>query len=122
MLVDDFVMRQIQKLAEMLAAIARAPAGALPEGMQDDLREAYRALLGMDPEDLELLDDAALARTLRSRAERDALVELCAIDAELRARSGDPSGARRCLDRALGLAAPDDPRAAGWRARRDALG
>ncbi len=122
MLVDDFVMRQIQKLAEMLAAIARAPAGARPEGMQDDLREAYRALLGMDPEDLELLDDAALARTLRGRAERDALVELSEIDAELRARIGDASGARRRLDRALALAAPDDPRADGWRARRDALG
>ena len=110
MLVDDFIMRQIQKIADMLAAIARAPVGSLPEGAEQDLRDVYRDLLGMDPDDVEMLDDETLLRALRTDAEKEALVDLLRVHAEVCARTDDLGGARRRLARAIGLMPEGDAR------------
>ena len=122
MLVDDFIMRQIQKIADMLAAIARAPSGAVPEGAEEDLRDVYRDLLGMDPDDVEMLDDETLLRALRTPEERAALVDLLRAHAEVSARTADLAGARSRLARAIGLMPEDDARLEGALTRLAALG
>ena len=76
MLVDDFVMRQIQKIGDMLAALAGSPSDALPEGVYDEIDDAYRNLLGMDADLADALDAETLLRGLNDSRERDALVEL----------------------------------------------
>lgn len=119
MLVDDFVMRQVQKIAEMLAAIAGSPHARPPEGVLDQIRQAYRDLLGMDVDLADLLGADALVAGLRSERERDALVDLTLAHAEVCARRDDAAGARARLTRALALMREDDLRVAGALARLD---
>lgn len=122
MLVDDFVMRQIQKIGDMLAAIAGSPSGRLPEGMLDQILDAYRDLLGMDPDLADMLDAETVLRGLHSDRERDALVDLTLAHAEVCARSDDPAGARRRFARALAFMREDDARIRGALERLDAMG
>jgi len=121
MLVDDFVLRQIQQIADMLAALAGSPSDALPDGALDEIDDAYRNLLGMDPDLADALDAETLLRGLNDARERDALVDLTLAHAEAQARSGDPEAARSRLLRALAFMQDDDARAAQTIARYDAL-
>ena len=49
MLFDDYVLRQIQKIGELIAAVAAKASGRVIEDVDAELAEAYRALLGMEP-------------------------------------------------------------------------
>lgn len=121
MLVDDFVMRQIQKIADMCTAIAGAPSGELPEGVFEELDDAYRNLLGMDRDMVASFDTETLMRSVHGPRELDALIDLTLAHAELQARSGDAPGAGRLFDRALAMMDDGDARAEAALTRRAAL-
>jgi len=122
MLVDDFVLRQIQKIGDMLSALAGSPSDRLPEGALDEIEDAYRNLLGMDADLADALDAETLLRGLNGARERDALIDLTLAHAEAQARAGDVEGARSRLLRAMTFMHDDDARAARVLSRYDALG
>jgi hypothetical protein len=86
MLREDFVMRMIRQLAEVIARIA----GFTREGKHDDaaaaLEEAYRSHLGMPKSMVDRLDAETVARTLG--AEKSMIVAAL-LDAEATMHGAD---------------------------------
>ena len=115
--VDDFLLRQIQQIADLVAAIARSPHGQLPDDLFAQIDQAYRDLLGLDSDLVDSLDTESLRRTLHDERERDALIDLLLAHAEASARIGDVSGAARRLDTAIALMREADTRAETANAR-----
>ena len=107
---DDFVMRQIQQIADLVTAIASTPGDELPEEVFQRIDDAYRGL-GLDSDLVETLDAASLGTMLNSEQERDALVDLLCAHAEASVFSNDRAGATRRLERAIALMPEGDPRA-----------
>ena len=112
-LVDDFILRQIQKIADLVAAIAGSPHGRLPEGLLAQIRQAYADLLGMDADLVDSFDAETLRRSLHTPEEHDALIDLLLAHAEVSARQGDEEGAARRLAKAIALMPGDDARRPG---------
>lgn len=107
---DDFVLRQIQQIANLVAAIARSPGGVLPEGLLAKIDEAYRDL-GLDRDLVDSLDSESLRRTLHDDRELDALIDLLLAHAEASAQSEDLPGATRRMAKAVALMVEGDARA-----------
>lgn len=111
-LVDDYILRQIEKIAAFLEALASAPGeDPPPPAILDQIGDVYRSLVGMSPSDVEAMDPETVLRTLHGPAERDALIDLTLAHAEASARLGDHDGARRRFFRAVLYMHEQDPRA-----------
>ncbi len=93
MLVDDYVMRQIQKIAELCAALVAS--GDPPEALEVQIADAYRALTGLPADMIDRLDGASLAGLVSGPEAARALAELLRADAERMAHEGDGDGAAR---------------------------
>jgi len=96
---DDWLQRQIQQIADAIAHIAGASAGATEE-VDDLLDDAYGKLLGPHREFLNAVDPATLAHLLGDPARIRALAELTALEMQ---RTDDPATAARLRHRGLGL-------------------
>lgn len=105
MLFDDYIMRQVQKVGELLAMISAGARGQVDPGIDEALQEAYRALLGLDAGLAESLSPSSLLRMLHEPDTRRALVELVAAHGDLCLQRGDVDGAARRWRRALALLA-----------------
>ncbi len=111
MIVDDFILRQIQQIANLLAAVAGSPHGLLPDGLLEQIEGAYGDLLGLDHDLADSFDAATLGRMLHGERERDALIDLLLAHAEASARTDDVTGATRRLAKAIALMPDGDERA-----------
>ncbi len=110
MFFDDYLLRQIKQIADLALALAARKSGQSYEDLDSQLREAYRSLLGMDPELVDPLSAESLARLLGDPDQVRALALLCRAHGDLCASRGDQSGARRRFEKALALLAfADDP-------------
>lgn len=110
MLFDDYVLKQIQKIAELVAAIAGRAAGRSHVDVDGELAAAYRELLGMEGELADRMDPASLARLLGDAERVRALALLLRAHGDLLASREDALGAERLHRRALALLdSADDP-------------
>lgn len=99
MLTDDFVMRQIQKIAELCAALVES--GDPPDGLEGDIADAYQALTGLPATMIDRLDGASLAGLVSGPEAAAALAELLVADATRLEKEGDSErAARRTLSAA----------------------
>lgn len=117
MFVDDFVLRQIQQIANLVAAVAGSAHGLLPEGILAQIEATYAELLGLDGDLVDSLDAATLGRMLHTDEERDGLIDLLLAHAEASARSDEVCGATRRIAKALALMPEGDARAEAANAR-----
>jgi hypothetical protein len=104
-LFDDYILRQIQKVGELLAMIAAGARGQVDPGIDDALEDAYRALLGLDAGLADSLSPSSLLRMLHEPDTRRVLVELVAAHGDLCLQRDDVAGAVRRWRRALALLA-----------------
>ncbi len=110
MLFDDYVMRQVRKIAELIAAIGTGTAGKTHEELDDRLAAAYQSLLGMQPEMADMMAADTWARMLADSASIRAAAELLIAHGDLRASREDHAGAWRRWEKALALLDhADDP-------------
>lgn len=103
MLFDDYVLRQIKKIAELCAAITSRASGQTYEDVDGELASAYQSLLGMQPEMAERLSGASLARMLGDPQQIRAAALLLKAHGDLKVSREDPSGAARLWEKALAL-------------------
>ena len=107
-LFDDYILRQVQKVAELVAAVARKASGQPVEEHEVDdqqVAEAYRALGGLDGELVLALTAGSVVANLGDDDSALALVELLTAHGDLRHLRGDEDGARRRWDKALAVLA-----------------
>lgn len=109
MLFDDYVMRQIQKIGELAAAITARSTGQDHVNVDGELAEAYRALVGMEREMVDRLGPESLARLLGEPRQITALALLMQADGDLCAAREQPDEARRRWERGLALLGEQDP-------------
>jgi hypothetical protein len=109
-LFDDYFLKQIQKIAEFVAALAAKASGRNYADVEADLDEAYRAVLGMNAAMADRLSAGTLAGLLRDAREVRALALLVKTHGDVSASCGDPDAARVRWEKALAiLAHGDDP-------------
>ncbi len=110
---DDFVLRAVRQIAQVLARIM----GLRQEGRQEEadreLDDLYRGLVPFDPDLLELLDTRTLASMIADPARLRALCQVLLFDGDGAAERGARERARRKWRRALellehGLPVPTD--------------
>lgn len=101
MLFDDYVLRQIQKIAELVAAIAARTSGQGHADVDAELAEAYRSLLGMEREMADRLSPESLARLLGEPRQVKALALLMKAHGDLCEAREQTSAALRLRERAL---------------------
>ena len=101
MLVDDYVMRQIRKIAELCAALVAS--GEPVAGLEEEIADAYRSLTGLPGEMIDRLDGASLARMARGPEAARALGDLLVADGDRMAHAGDVLGAARRFQTAVEL-------------------
>lgn len=98
---DDWLHREIQKLADAIAKVMDARTG--PTEQQDlAIDQAYDAILGPHRDFLGMVDEATLAGLLADEERVRALIELTALDA---ARKPDPRDSERLRARGRRLLA-----------------
>jgi hypothetical protein len=102
---DDYLLRAIEQLSQAIARIVRALRGGDAEQAEQELSQAYDALLGGDRIFLDMVDAATLANLLGSPAKVRVLARLSALEAELARGRGDDALAERLKQRAHALAA-----------------
>jgi hypothetical protein len=107
MLIDDYVMRQVRKIAELIASLGTGAAGKTYDDAEAELAEAYRAALGMDPAMAERFSGASLARMLGDPALVTAYARLLVAHGDLCRSRGDEVGARMKWERASELGVED---------------
>lgn len=99
MLRDDHVMRMVRQLAAALARIAGLRKAALLDQAEQELREAFASLGGIDPRLAEEGDPAVLLPLVQDPRRREALARLLeereAIRAARREAAGKAPPARR---------------------------
>ena len=100
---DDFMLRQLKQLVELVAAALRLKQPEDEERAQAEIDDLYRRLLNMDRTLFETLDAASVARLLgdADRALHVALV--MHAEAQLWESQGEQARARRRGQRALRL-------------------
>lgn len=109
MLFDDYVLKQIQKIAQLVAGIATRGAGPSEEDLEAELASAHRDLVGLDPALADRMDVASLARLLGDAERVRALALLTQARGDLGA-AHDPHAASRLYERAWSLLdRADDP-------------
>jgi hypothetical protein len=86
---DDFVLRMVRKLAQMVAAVLGAAAAGKHEEAEQALEEGYQAALGPHRPMLDLLDGASLASLLEGPEHVRALGQLCEAESQLRSQQGN---------------------------------
>ena len=99
MLFDDFMMRQIRKIADLVAAIAASSSGLDLGDIEERIAEAYRSL-GLDRSMVFTFDGASLARMAGDPEAGRALVDLMVAHAQAREVAGDLPAATALLRRA----------------------
>ncbi|HEY8430691.1 MAG TPA: hypothetical protein VIL20_20065 [Sandaracinaceae bacterium] len=104
MLFDDYVLRQVQKVAELIAAIGARASGQAYADVDAELADAYRSLLGMEREMADRLAPASLARMLGDPRQVDALARLLTAHGDLCQAREQLGAALRLWERALELA------------------
>jgi hypothetical protein len=105
---DDFVLRQIRLIVEMIAKLIEKlmraePAEVDREKVRQSIDDAYKRLLNMDRQLFETLDVSNLARMLRDPDRIEHTVRLMQAEGDLLRACGDQSAADRRYRRALGL-------------------
>ena len=105
MLFDDYILRQVRQVGELMAAISAGARGKVAPGIDEALREAYRALLGLDAGLADSLSPSSLLRMLHEPDTRRALVELVTAHGDLCLQRDDAEGAVRRWRRAVALLA-----------------
>ena len=119
MLREDYLMRLIEQVADVLAQIAGHERKREYEVAIDEAGRAWDELLGVPRAVVEVTDSATLAELLRDPAKIRAASQLLAAEARVTKGRGDPLGAavlyRRALElvleaRALEPAESDDAR------------
>ncbi len=108
MLFDDYVLRQIRKIAELVAAIGTRASGQGFEDLEAELEEAYRSLVGMDRQMAERLAPESLARLLGEPRQVRALATLMKAHGDLYEARERIDAASRMWERALALLEPGD--------------
>lgn len=103
MLFDDFVLRQIQKIAELVAALAARSAGQPHAEVDAELAEAYRSLVGLERELAERMSAESLARLLGEPRQIGALALLMKAHGDLCAARGQGGAASALYEKALEL-------------------
>ena len=103
MLFDDYVLRQVKKIAELVAAVAASSRGATVEGLDEQIAEAYRSLVGLDGDLVDTLGATTLVRAVGDRDTTRALIELVVAHGDRCAIRGDVEGARRRWRKAIAL-------------------
>lgn len=103
MLLDDYVMRQVRKIAELIASIGTGAVGKTHEDLDAELASAYQSLLGMQPDMADRMGPDAWARMLGDAPSIRAGVELAMAHGDLCASRGDRLGAERRWQKALAL-------------------
>ena len=98
MIVDDFIMRQIRQIAELVARLADSDRGsdeAEERDVDDAIAEGYRALLALDPALASALAAPSLVAMLAEPALREPLAQLLLAHGDVERRRGDEAGAQR---------------------------
>jgi len=109
--VDDFILRQIEQLANLVASLASASTEELSEEAVDEqFDEAYEKLIGMSADMLAATDASEVRRLLHDEAQLDALVRLSVTHADACVYRDNPDAAARHVARALSYLSDDDPR------------
>src|SRR5690606_26185607 len=103
-LFDDYVLRQVRKIAELIAVIGARSAGQTYADVDAELADAYRSLLGMEREMADRIAPASLARMLGDPRQVDALARLMTAHGDLCDAREQHGAALRLWERALELA------------------
>lgn len=102
---DDYLLRAIEQLSLMIAAIvAKLRAGDVDDA-ERELAHAYDALLGGDRVFLDMVDAETLARVLGSPEKTRLLAQLSHLEAQACERKGDSLRAEGLRQRARDLLA-----------------
>lgn len=105
MRLDDYLMRTIEQFGQMIAAmVGKLKAGSVDEAEQE-LAQAYDALLGGDRVFLDMVDAQTLAHLLGSPEKVRVLARLSRVEARIHGQRGDPGRVDRLEARAQALAA-----------------
>jgi hypothetical protein len=104
-LLDDYVMRQVRKIAELIASLGARAAGASYEDAEAALEDAYRAVLGMEPAMADRFSPSSLAQMLGDPNLVASLAHLLTAHGDLCRSRGDEAGAHARWERALELLA-----------------
>lgn len=103
MLVDDSMMRQLQKITELAAAITKSSSGAGEGDLERLIEEAYRALTGLDGALIDTLAAPSLLGLLADPRQQSALAELLDAHALVAEQKGDLGRAERRREKARAL-------------------
>lgn len=103
MLIDDYVMRQVQKIAELAAAIAKGSSSAGPDDLEIEIEAAYRELIGIDSALVDTLAGPSLLGLLQDDRQRAALADLLEAHAAVAEAKGDLGRAERRREKATSL-------------------
>jgi hypothetical protein len=102
---DDYLMRAVEQLSALIAAIVgKLRAGSLEEAEQG-LSQAYDTLLAGDRVFLDMVDARTLSNLLGSQEKTRLLAKLSLIEAKLSERQGDLARSEQLTARARELAA-----------------
>lgn len=105
MRLDDYLMRTIEQFGQLIAAmVGKLNDGSVDEAEQE-LTQAYDALLGGDRVFLEMVDAQTLAHLLGSPEKVRVLSRLSRVEARIRQHRGEPELAARLEARAQALSA-----------------
>ena len=104
MLVDDYVLRQVRKLAELIASIGARAAGSVHQDLERELADAYQSLLGMQPAMADVLTAETLIRMLGDPSSVRVGASLLLAHADLRLVRDDAFGAEERWRKALRMA------------------
>lgn len=103
MIREDYLMRLIRQLAEVLARAAGFNTRRKYDEAVDELQRAWDELLETPRNLLEVVDDATLAELLREPAKMRIAAQLLAEEARAIAGKGDPVNAAVLSKRAMRL-------------------
>ena len=103
MIREDYLMRLIRQLAEVLARAAGFNTRRKYDEAVDELQRAWEELLETPRNLLEVVDDATLAELLREPAKMRIAAQLLAEEARAIAGKGDPVNAAVLSKRAMRL-------------------
>ncbi len=107
---DDYVLRQIQQLVELVAALIGKDKPPEIDEADEEVDGAYRRLLNMDRQLFETLDAASVAQMLGESERVRMVAQVMQAEADVWRAAGDVQRAARRYRRALSMlqAAEDD--------------
>lgn len=102
---DDYILRVVRRIGQLLAAMLGAVAAGKNEDAEQALEEGYDLTLGPHRSMLDLMDGETLARLIDDPRRIAGLADLCEAEATLRTRQGHTQLAALRARQAAGLRA-----------------